>query len=126
MVIPFLSAYALPLSILSGFLAIFYGLYLAKWVVTQPTGNQAMNEIADAIALGAKAYLKRQYTVVAQLTVIIFFILLLFLGFPTALGFALGATASAAAGFIGMNISVRGNVRTAEAANFLWLRQLNH
>ncbi len=108
--------YALPFSLLSSLVAIAYGLLLARWVLAKPTGDQKMNAIAEAIAEGAAAYLKRQYTVVAVLAVVIFSGLFYFLGWPAAIGFAIGALASATAGFIGMNIAVRSNVRTTQAA----------
>ena len=111
-----LNQYALPFSLLAALVAIVYGLLVARWVLNKPTGDQKMNELAAAIFEGAAAYLKRQYTIVAVLAVFIFAGLLNFLGWPTAVGFALGAAASAAAGFIGMNIAVRANVRTTQAA----------
>jgi len=111
-----LSAHALPFSLGSAFLAIAYGLFLARWVLSKPAGDEKMNQIAQAISEGSSAYLKRQYTVVAVLAVIIFLALLFFLGLATAVGFALGALASAVAGFIGMSVAVRANVRTAQTA----------
>ena len=97
-------------------LALAYGLYLAKWVMEQPEGNEKMKEIARAIQEGAKAYLNRQYRTIALVAVLVTAILYYALGAPTAVGFVFGALASAVAGYIGMNISVRANVRTAEAA----------
>ncbi len=96
-------------------LAILYGLLLIKWVLKLPAGDSKMQSIAAAIQEGAKAYLGRQYKTVTAVAVILF-ILLLFLGISTAFGFVLGATASALAGYIGMMVSVRANVRTTEAA----------
>lgn len=96
-------------------LAVLYGLLLIKWILKLPAGDSKMQSIATAIQEGAKAYLGRQYRTVAVVAVILF-ILLFFLGLSTAFGFALGAAASALAGYVGMMISVRANVRTAEAA----------
>jgi len=97
-------------------IAIIYGAYLANWVMKQKAGNEKMREIASAIQEGAKAYLNRQYKTIAAVAVVVFGILLISLGKNTAAGFAVGAIASALAGYIGMNVSVRANVRTAEAA----------
>lgn len=97
-------------------IAIFYALYLAKWVLRQKDGDKKMKEIASAIQEGAKAYLNRQYKTIFAVASIVSVVLLLTLGKNTAVGFIVGALASACAGFIGMNVSVRANVRTAEAA----------
>ena len=97
-------------------IAIIYGAYLAKWVMKQKAGNEKMREIASAIQEGAKAYLNRQYKTIAVVAIAVFGILLISLGINTAAGFAVGAIASALAGYIGMNVSVKANVRTAEAA----------
>ncbi len=97
-------------------LAIAAGLYLYQRVLAAPAQNPKALEIADAISTGASAFLNRQYRTVAYVGLPIFLIVWIFLGWWSAFGFALGALASAAAGFVGMNVSVRGNVRVAEAA----------
>src|ERR1044072_213764 len=98
--------------------AILYGLYLTWWLLKQPAGNERMREISRAGREGAGAYLRKQYTTIAAVAVVPFLLLGFYndLGWGTAIGFLFGATLSAAAGFIGMNVAVRSNVRTAEAA----------
>lgn len=100
----------------AGVLSIIYGLFLISWILKQPAGNKKMIEISEAIQQGASAFLNRQYKTVAIVGIVIFIILWLALNLVTAIGFLVGAVLSGLAGYIGMNISVRANVRTAEAA----------
>ncbi|HAS81029.1 MAG: K(+)-insensitive pyrophosphate-energized proton pump [Candidatus Nomurabacteria bacterium GW2011_GWE1_32_28] len=103
-------------AIISSAIAIVYGLFLAKVIFKKSEGNQKMKDIASAISEGAKAYLNRQYKTISAIAIILFFILWYGLGLTSAIGFILGAILSALAGYVGMNVSVRANVRTAEAA----------
>jgi len=107
---------ALGLILLSGLLSIIYGAYTVMQLMAASAGTQRMQEISAAIAEGAQAYLRRQYATIAGVGIVVFIILAFLLSVEVAIGFLIGALLSGAAGFIGMNVSVRANVRTAQAA----------
>lgn len=108
--------YAVYFALICAAAAVAYGLISAQWILGLPQGNDRMRQIAAAIQEGAGAYMKRQYTIIAVVGVIMFVLLFATLGWKTALGFAVGAIFSGLTGFIGMFVSVRANVRTTEAA----------
>jgi K(+)-stimulated pyrophosphate-energized sodium pump len=115
----FFGEHAVLIALICGAITVIYGLILTRWVLSKPDGDEKMREIAAAIQEGASAYLSRQYRTVAVVAVVLALILLFVPdlgGWRVAVGFLIGAILSAAAGFIGMNVAVRANVRTAEAA----------
>ena len=107
----------LAFAIICGLGAIAYGIFSIRWIIALPQGNDQMKEIANAVQEGASAYLNRQYSTISIVGLILFIGLGVALSWYTAIGFAIGAILSGLAGYIGMNVSVRSNSRTAEAAN---------
>ena len=114
----FFNDHAVLFALICSGVGIALGVYFTWWRLQQPAGSERMQEIARAIQEGAAAYLKRQYRAIAIVSIVPFLLLGLYdqLGWGTAIGFLVGAVLSASAGFIGMNVAVRSNVRTAEAA----------
>jgi K(+)-stimulated pyrophosphate-energized sodium pump len=116
--VDFFKDHAVLFALVCSGVAVVYGVYLVYWLLSRPAGSERMQEIARAVQEGAAAYLRKQYTTIAIVAIFPFLLLGFYdkLGWGTAVGFLIGAALSAAAGFIGMNVAVRSNVRTAEAA----------
>jgi K(+)-stimulated pyrophosphate-energized sodium pump len=120
----FFKDHAVLIGLIASLIGIGYGVYLITWLMKQPKGNERMQEIAKAVQEGAAAYLSKQYKTIAVVAIVPFVLLGVYhyifessvFGWGTAIGFLIGAVLSAAAGFIGMNVAVRSNLRTAEAA----------
>jgi K(+)-stimulated pyrophosphate-energized sodium pump len=111
-----MSLAGLAFALLCGAIALAYGVISIRWVLNKSEGNDEMRRIAQAIQEGASAYMRRQYTTIAIVGVILFAVLWTVISVGSAIGFLIGAVLSGAAGFIGMHVAVRANVRTAAAA----------
>jgi K(+)-stimulated pyrophosphate-energized sodium pump len=116
--VDFFQDHAVLFALVCAAIAVGFGIGFTVWLLRQPPGDARMQEIGRAIQEGASAYLKRQYTTIALVAIVPFLVIGFYedLGWGTAIGFLVGAVFSAAAGFIGMNVAVRSNMRTAEAA----------
>jgi K(+)-stimulated pyrophosphate-energized sodium pump len=112
----FLTDHGVVVALVCAGAAVLYGLFTSRWLLRKSPGNERMQEISKAVQEGASAYLKRQYTIIGAVAVVLVVVLAIALDVRTAIGFLIGGTLSAAAGFIGMNVSVRANARVAESA----------
>jgi len=112
----FLTEYGIVIALGCAGAAVLYGLITSRWLLAKSPGNQEMQDISAAVQEGAQAYLKRQYTIIGAVAVVLAIVLAVALDIETAIGFVIGGSFSAAAGFIGMNVSVRANARVAESA----------
>jgi K(+)-stimulated pyrophosphate-energized sodium pump len=112
----FLTDYGIVIALGCSGAAVMYGLITSRWLLAKSPGNEEMQAISAAVQEGAQAYLKRQYTIIGAVAVVLAIVLAIALDIETAIGFVIGGTLSASAGFIGMNVSVRANARVAESA----------
>jgi K(+)-stimulated pyrophosphate-energized sodium pump len=112
----FLTDHGVVVALVCAGAAVLYGLFTSRWLLSKSPGNERMQEISKAVQEGASAYLKRQYTIIGAVAVVLAVVIAIALDVRTAIGFLIGGTFSASAGFIGMNVSVRANTRVAESA----------
>jgi K(+)-stimulated pyrophosphate-energized sodium pump len=112
----FLTDHGVVVALVCAGAAVLYGLFTSRWLLSKSPGNERMQEISKAVQEGASAYLKRQYTIIGGVAVVLAVVIWIALDIRTAIGFLIGGTFSASAGFIGMNVSVRANARVAESA----------